>query len=99
MLVAVIYTVRPTVSEELEKRSLALFTHWTQPSGFEFKSHYAFGDGSGGVGIAEVSSSAALLEATGPFAPFFEFKTVPVVEIAAAVPIFQRVNAWRDSVR
>lgn len=30
---------------------------------------------------------------------FFEFKVVPVVDIVAAVPIFQKSNAWRDSVR
>jgi hypothetical protein len=99
MLVAFIYTARGTVSEESEKRSLKLFTSWTPPSGFEFKSHYSFSDGTGGVGIAEVGSAAALLEATAPFAPFFEFKTIPVVAIDAAVPIYQKINAWRDSVR
>lgn len=99
MLVAFIYTARPSVSEDSERRSLKLFTSWTPPKGFEFKSHYSFTDGTGGMGIAEATSAAAILEATAPFAPFLEFKTIPVVEMSEAVPILQRVNAWRDSVR
>jgi hypothetical protein len=99
VLIAVIYTSRPNATEEMAKRSLSLFTKWQLPAGFEFKAHHAFADGTGGVAIAEAASAAALLEATSVYQPFFEFKTVPVVEISAAVPIFQKVNAWRDSIR
>ena len=99
MLVAVIYTARENVSEDTTKRSLTLFTHWKPPKGYEIKCHYSFSDGSGGLGIVDVSSSAALLETAGTFSPFFDFKTLPVVEIEAAVPILQKANAWRDSVR
>jgi hypothetical protein len=49
--------------------------------------------------IAEVSTTAALLEAYAPWAPFFDFKTIPILEIESAVPIFQKVNAWRDSIK
>ena len=98
MLFAGTYTSRPTVSEASQKRGLQLFTQWTPPSGFTFKSHYSFSDGSGGVFIAEATAEA-LLEATAPYAPFFEFKTWAVVDINAAVPILQKVNAWLDSVR
>jgi hypothetical protein len=98
MLFAGTYTNRPAVTEENSKRSLQLFTNWTPPKGFEFKAHYAYSDGSGGTFIAE-GTPETLLEATAPYIPFFEFKIVPVVEITAAVPIFQRVNAWRDSIR
>jgi hypothetical protein len=98
MLFAVSYTARD-VTEEKEKRSLSLFTNWRPPAGYEFKAHYSLADGSGGVAIVEASSSAALLEAHAPWGPFFEFRTIPVVEVEAAVPIFQRVNAWRDSVK
>jgi hypothetical protein len=98
MLFAVLYTARE-VTEDKEKRSLNLFTQWKPPAGYEFKAHYALADGSGGMGIVEASSSADLLEAHAPWGPFFHFRTVPVVEIDKAVPIFQRVNAWRDSVK
>jgi hypothetical protein len=98
MLFAGIYTSRPTVSEASANRSLQLFTNWTPPSAFTFRSHYAFSDGTGGIFIAE-STAEALLEATSPYQPFFEFKVVPIVDIMAAVPILQKVNAWRESVR
>ena len=98
MLFAVIYTARD-VTEEKDKRSLNLFTNWTPPSGYEFKAHYALADGTGGIGIVEANTAAALLEAHAPWAPFFDFRTVPIVEIDKAVPIFHKVNAWRDSVK
>jgi Protein of unknown function (DUF3303) len=97
MLFVVIYTARE-VTEEKEKRSLTLFTSWKPPAGYEFKAHYALGDGTGGVAIVEASSAAVLLEAHAPWGPFFEFRTVPAVEVEKAVPIFQKVNAWRDSI-
>lgn len=49
------------------------------------------------MGVAE-ASSAAVLEATAPWVPFLEFKTIPVVDMSPAVPIFQKVTAWRESV-
>lgn len=98
MLFAVTYT-SINVSEESQKRSLNLFANWRPPSGYEFKAHYAFCDGSGGVAIAEATSTEALLEAHAPWAPFFNFTTVPVVEIEKAVPIFSKVNAWRDTIK
>jgi len=98
MLFAVLYTARD-VTEEKEKRSLSLFTNWKPPAGYEFKAHYSLADGSGGVAIVEANSTAALLEAHAPWGPFFEFRAIPAVEVDKAVPIFQKVNAWRDSVK
>ncbi len=98
MLFAVVYTEK-NATEASQHRSLNLFTNWKPPAGYEFKSHYATADGSGGVAIVEANSAATLLEAHSPWTPFFDFRTVPVVEIEKAVPIFQRVNAWRDSVK
>ena len=98
MLFSLVYTARD-VTEDSQKRSLNLFTNWKPPAGYEFKAHYALADGTGGIAIVEANSPEALLEAHTPWGPFFEFRTVPVVEIDKAVPIFQRVNAWRDSVK
>jgi uncharacterized protein DUF3303 len=98
MLFAVTYIVKDA-TEESQKRSLNLFTKWAPPAGYAFKAHYALCDGSGGLAIAEASTAAALLEAHAPWAPFFDFKTIPILEIESAVPIFQKVNAWRDSIR
>ena len=97
MLFAVTYTWRGA-SEEEEKRALQLFTNWTPPAGFEFKSHYSFADGSGGIAIVDAQSAEVLLETHAPWGPFFSYRTVAVVEVEASVPIFQKSHAWRDSV-
>jgi hypothetical protein len=97
MLFALTYIARNS-TEKKEKRSLNLFTHWKPPAGYEFKSHYSLADGTGGIAIVEASSTAAILEAHAPWGPFFDFKIVPIVEIEKAVPVFQRVQAWRESI-
>ena len=95
MLFAAIYRQkRPT--EESTKRGLALFTNWQPP--FEFKGHWALADGSGGIAIFEAADAAVVLEGIVPFVPFFEFEVTPIVDINDAVPVFMKVNAWRDSV-
>jgi hypothetical protein len=98
MLFAMTYTARD-VTEEKERRSLSLFLHWKPPAGYEFKSHYAFADATGGIGIIEASSTAAILEAHSPWGPYFEFTIIPIVEIEKAVPVFQRVQSWRESIK
>ena len=96
MLFGVLYTPRAVVTEEMEKRSLQLFSQWSPP--FEFKSHYARGDGEGGIAIVESDSAAAVVEGTAPWIPFFKFEVMPVVDIQEGVPASQRAYEWRDSV-
>jgi hypothetical protein len=98
MLFAAVYTLTSNPTEETQKRGLQLFTNWKVPEGFEFKANYARADGNGGIAVVEASSAAAFLEGIAPWAPFFHFETTPVIDIMEAVPIFMRVNAWRDSV-
>lgn len=94
MLFAIVYTPRDT-SEANEKRGLQLFTSWQPP--IEFKGHWALTTG-GGMAIAEAATAEAMVEAVAPWLPFFDFRVEPAVEIEAAVPIFMKANAWRDSV-
>jgi hypothetical protein len=94
VLFGIVYTSRDS-SEAAVKRSLQLFTNWQPP--VEFKSHWAFATG-GGMALVEAEGSAAMVEALAPFTSFFDFKVEPVVTIEEAVPIFMKVNAWRDSV-
>ncbi len=91
-----IYKVRDSVSEEDDKRTLELFTNWEPP--FAFQSHWAFCDGSGGFGVVETDSPAAIMEGISPWIAYFDFEVTPVLPIEEAVPIFMKVNAWRDSV-
>ena len=97
MLFAVKYTARD-VTENSQKRSLGLFTNWQPPAGYQFKAHYARADANGGIAIFEADDPNVILEGIAPFTPFFDFEVVPVSEIESAVPVFAKVNEWRDSV-
>jgi hypothetical protein len=96
MLFGVLYAPHAGGSEDMQKRSLQLFTQWSPP--FEFKVHYARGDGKGGIAIVESDTAEAVVEGISPWLPFFDFDVTPVVDIQAAVPLFQRAYEWRDSV-
>jgi hypothetical protein len=97
MLFAAIYSTRGSVTEELQKRGLQLFTNWTPP--FELKAHYTRCDGKGGVAIIESDSAEAIVEGVSVWVPFFDFDVTPVMPAEEATPITQRAYAWRDSVR
>ena len=96
MLFSALYKPR-SPSEEAEKRSLQLFMSWQPP--FEFKAHYARGDGEGGIAIIEADTAEQVIEGIAPWVPFFTFEVTPVVSIENAVPLFVKANEWRDSVR
>jgi hypothetical protein len=96
VLFGVLYTPHAGTTEETQKRSLQLFTVWSPP--FEFKVHYARGDGKGGISIVESETAEAIVEGISPWLPFFDFEVTPVVDVQTAVPLFQRGYAWRDSV-
>jgi hypothetical protein len=95
VLFAAIYTTTNT-SEEAQQRSLQLFTSWQPP--IDFKAHWARADGNGGIAIFEADDATVVLEAIAPFTPFFDFETVPVVDIEQAVPVFAKSQEWRASV-
>jgi len=85
-------------TEELEKRGVDIFKAWTPPEGFEFKAHYTHADGYGGTAIVEAGSAALLYEAIIGFHAFNEFEVHPAIDITEAIPISDKVTAWRESV-
>jgi hypothetical protein len=99
VLFANIYTYKDNLGEESQKRVVKLFTSWAPPAGVEFKAHYLFADGSGGVVIMEVSTPAAGFEGCTAWTPFMNQRIVPLVDITEGVSISMKVSAWRDSVR
>ena len=86
-------------SEAEIQRSLAFFSQWKPPDGFEFKGFWGFADGSGGVAIIEADSAAALARATAPFAPWLRFSTTPILPIEEASAIAGEAAAARASFR
>ena len=99
MLVAIVWANRAGATEESDKRTLKLFKNWQPPAGLDFKSFYDYADGNGGIAIAEANSAEAILEATAPWAAFFNFTVRPIVAAEKSPAIFEKANAWRDSIR
>ena len=71
-----------------------IFNQWTPPEGFTFVAHYARASGMGGLFVADVTSNAALLEATTVFAGYYDIDVWPVVDMAEAMPVIQRAQEW-----
>ena len=99
MLFAIVWENRAGASEETDKRTLKLFKNWQPPAGLEFKGFYDYADSNGGIAIAESNSAEAILEATAPWAAFFNFTVRPIVPTDKSPAIFDKAIAWRDSIR
>ena len=99
MLFAIAWENRGSGTEETEKRSLKLFNNWQPPAGLDFKGFYDYADANGGIAIAEANSAEAILEATVPWAMFFNFSVRPIVPTDKSPAIFEKALAWRDTIR
>ena len=96
MLYAGTYTFIGNRNVDVARESLQVFTRWTPPAGFQFTLHLTRADGMGGLFVADVTSHAALLEATSTFAAYFDFTVWPVVDITEAVPVLAASQDWLD---
>ena len=99
MLFAVTWVPTSGPTEERDKRTLKLFTSWWPPASVEFKAFYDYADANGGIAIVEAASAEGILETTAPWSTFFAFTIRPVVPSDRAAGIFEKTNAWRDSIR
>ena len=99
MLFAIAWVNRSGSTDETDRRSLKLFKNWQPPAGLDFKGFYDYADGNGGIAIAESNSAELILEATAPWAVFFDFTVRPIVATDKTPAILEKVIAWRDSIR
>lgn len=99
MIFAVTYKFRESASEATLKRLSTLFGNWQPPKAYEIKMHYSYADGSGGLTLVETDSPTAMYEALVPWAPFIEFRAVPILEIEKSFPLATAAIAWRESIK
>jgi Protein of unknown function (DUF3303) len=85
-------------AEEATKRSLAVFSKWSPPSGVTFHQFVSRLDTGGGYAVVETDDPKLVAEGPAKFGPWFDFEVVPVVDITEAVPIAHEAIAFRDSV-
>ena len=83
-------------SEDVQKRSLQLFSKW-QPGPGEFQGFYGFADGGGGVALVEAASAADLAKTLAPWTPFLEFSARVILPIQETATISGEAAAWRDA--
>mgnify|MGYP001197444791 FL=1 len=83
-------------SEDVQKRSLQLFSKW-QPGPGDFQGFYGFADGGGGVALVEATSAADLAKTLAPWTPFLEFSSRVILPIQETATISGEAAAWRDA--
>jgi hypothetical protein len=86
------------VTEESERRQLAVFAQWQPPAEADFKAFYNRADNSGGIAILEVDSAATLARTTAPWMPWLRFDATPIEPVENTIAIRHEAIAMRDSV-
>jgi hypothetical protein len=86
------------MTEDAERRHLAVFAQWRPPAGADFKAFYNFADNSGGVAILDVDSPATLARTTAPWVPWLRFKATPIEPVEQTIAIRGEALAFRDTV-
>jgi hypothetical protein len=82
-------------NELAARRILDVYSKWTPPASMTFHQFVARVDGGGGFSIVETDNPADLMEATSKFAPFADYETYPVVDIADGVRVLQEAVEFR----
>jgi hypothetical protein len=85
-------------SEEAARRSLEVFSKWSPPAGLTIHQFVVRLDGGGGLLVGEADDPKALADGPAKFAPWFEFTTIPVIDVTEGVTIANEAIAFRDSV-
>ena len=73
-----------------------LFRQCTLPAGYDMKALY-FGAGGSVVAVADIATSAGVVEAALPWTNM-EWQVIPVVEAAELLQLEQKVTAWAQKI-
>ena len=98
MKYVVSWETRPNVTEESAARSLQVFSKWSPSEGATFREFLGRIDGGGGFAVVETDDAALIAKDVAPFTAWFEFRVVPVLEIADAAAIEGEAVAFLSSV-
>ena len=98
MKYVVTWDARPNVTEEQLARSLQVFSKWAPSEGVAYKEFLGRVDGGGGYAVVETDDVALIAKDTNPFTVWFDFRIVPVLEIADSSAIGAESLAFLNSV-
>ena len=88
---------KPVLSTDDRRQVLKLFAGWQPPAAMQIKAHWVAADGTDFV-VVETDSVAALIEATGIWAPYIEYDVTPIAEAAEAVGGIARAEDVRSAI-
>ena len=86
------------MTEDSERRQLAVFAQWQPPAEDDFQANYNFADNSGGVAILEIDSAATLARTTAPGCRGCALRATPIEPVEQTIAIRGEAIAFRDSV-
>jgi len=92
------WEARPNVTEEAVARSLQVFSKWAPSEGVTYREFLGRLDGGGGYAVVETDDPALVAKDTNPFGVWFDFRIVPVIEIADSAAIAAEGVAWVASI-
>ena len=81
MKYVVAWELRANASEEVQSRSLQVFSKWSPGEETNFLQFVGRVDGRGGFAVLETDDAAALARDMAIFTPFFDMSVYPVLDV------------------
>jgi hypothetical protein len=89
---------RSSATEEVQARSLQVFSKWSPAEGTRFLQFVGRVDGTGGFAVVETEEPALIARDAAIFGAFFDVTVYPVVDIDEAARIIGEAIEFRRSV-
>jgi hypothetical protein len=98
MKYVVTWESRANASEELQARSLQVFSKWSPAEGTDFVQFLARVDGRGGFAVVETEDVTLVARDMATFGPFYDFSVYPVLDVRDSARIAGEAVEFRQSV-
>jgi Protein of unknown function (DUF3303) len=92
------WNTRANASEELQARSLQVFSKWSPADGLDFQQFLGRVDGRGGYAVVETEDPTLIAKDMATFGAFFDFDVQPVLEIQESAQIGMQAVEFRNSI-
>jgi uncharacterized protein DUF3303 len=93
------WETRANASEELQARSLQVFSKWSPSEGADFVQFLGRVDGGGGFAVIETDDPALIARDTAIFSAYFDMRVHPVLDIEQSAQLGAEAVQFRQSIR
>ena len=97
MKYAVAWEPRANVSEDMQARSLQVFSKWAPAEGTNFLQFVGRVDGGGGFAVVETDDVTLIARDMAIFSVFFDMKVYPVLDIQESAGIAGEAVEFRQA--